>query len=48
MRSDLEHAKIFKVYAIFPAWENPRMLGLTWGVHYDAATLSRHGMGNVW
>jgi hypothetical protein len=41
-REDVESADapaIFRIYAIFPSTNSPRLMGLTWGVTYDPSKL---------
>jgi hypothetical protein len=36
---------LFYVYAAFPSWSSPRLLGLTWGLHYSSdIAFSSYGM----
>ena len=37
---------IFKVYAVFPFGRSPRVMGLTWGIDYDANNIIVTNWGN--
>jgi hypothetical protein len=38
--------KIWKVYAAFPASSSPRLMGVSWGIHFDGDLLSVDAAGN--
>ena len=40
-----EDPAIFKVYAAFPSFDTPRLMGITWGVHYDESILMLAAFG---